>query len=196
MKRICVFCGSSAGARPEYARAAESLGRTLAARGLGLVYGGSSVGLMHRMATAALAAGGEVTGVIPEVLVDKEVAFTELSDLRVVGSMHERKALMAELADGFITMPGGFGTIDELVEMLTWAQLGIHDKPSGLLNVGGYFDSLMAFFDRSVEDRFLQPEHRKMLLVEEESADLLDRLVSYEAPKVDKAKWALGLEKL
>jgi len=196
LKRICVFCGSSAGARPEYARAAESLGRTLAARGLGLVYGGSSVGLMHRMATAALAAGGEVTGVIPEVLVDKEVAFTELSDLRVVGSMHERKALMAELADGFITMPGGFGTIDELVEMLTWAQLGIHDKPSGLLNVGGYFDSLMAFFDRSVEDRFLQPEHRKMLLVEEESADLLDRLVSYEAPKVDKAKWALGLEKL
>jgi len=196
LKRICVFCGSSAGARPEYARAAESLGRTLAARGLGLVYGGSSVGLMHRMATAALAAGGEVTGVIPEVLVDKEVAFTELSDLRVVGSMHERKALMAELADGFITMPGGFGTIDELVEMLTWAQLGIHDKPSGLLNVGGYFDSLMAFFDRSVEDRFLQPEHRKMLLVEEESADLLDRLVSYEAPKVDKAKWALGMEKL
>ena len=194
MRRICVFCGSSAGSRSEYGEAADALGRAIAGRGMGLVYGGSNVGLMSRIATSALGAGGEVVGVIPRVLVEKEVAFTELQDLRVVGLMLERKTLMAELSDGFIAMPGGFGTIDELVEMLTWTQLGLHRKPCGLLNVDGYFDSLLAFFDRSVEDGFLQAEHRAMVLIDRNSDRLLDKLAAFELPDVDKTEWVRGLE--
>jgi uncharacterized protein (TIGR00730 family) len=194
MKRICVFCGSSAGSRPEFAEAADALGRAIAGRGMGLVYGGSNVGLMSRIARSALGAGGEVVGVIPRVLVEKEVAFAELEDLRVVGSMLERKTLMAELSDGFIALPGGFGTIDELVEMLTWTQLGLHRKPCGLLNVNGYFDSLLAFFDRSVADGFLQTEHRAMLLIDRDPDKLLDKLAAFELPDVDKTEWVRGVE--
>ncbi|MEN4099329.1 MAG: TIGR00730 family Rossman fold protein, partial [Anaerolineaceae bacterium] len=155
MKRICVFCGSSPGARPEYLDAAAALGQALARRGLGLVYGGGRLGLMGAIARAALAAGGEVTGVIPRGLVEREVGFTELNDLRVVESMHERKALMIELSDGFIALPGGLGTIEEFFEALTWGQLGLHQKPCGLLNVSGYFDHLVAFLDNVRAEQFV-----------------------------------------
>ena len=193
MRRVCVFCGSSVGARPEYREAARTLARALTRRGIGLVYGGSRVGVMYEIAATALEAGGEVIGVIPQELVDKEVAFTGLSDLRIVGSMHERKALMAELSDGFIALPGGLGTIDELLEALTWAQLGLHKKPCGLLNVCRYFDALVGFLDHAVDQRFIKPEHLGMLLIEEDSEALLARFGRYHAPSVDKTGWALGL---
>lgn len=182
ISRICVFCGSSSGANPRFAELAEQLGGLLAAQGLGLVYGGASVGLMGRLADAALAGGGEVIGVIPQSLVDMEVAHDGLSDLRVVASMHERKAAMADLADAFIALPGGIGTLDELAEVLTWAQLGLHTKPIGLLDANGYFGPLLAFFDRAVRDRFLQPAHRAMLLVEDEPGRLLTAFRSYQPP--------------
>jgi len=191
MKRIGVFCGSSSGRRPAYTGLAELLGKALAERELGLVYGGGRVGLMGSVARAVLDAGGSVTGVIPESLVRKEVAFEELSDLRVVDSMQERKTLMAELSDAFVALPGGYGTLDELVEMLTWTQLGFHDKPSGLLNTEGYFDKLLQFFDDNVQEGFLPAAHRTMLLVEEDPKTLLDRLASSEPPTVDKAQWTL-----
>jgi len=193
MRRVCVFCGSSVGARPEYREAARALARALTRRGIGLVYGGSRVGVMYEIAATALEAGGEVIGVIPQELVDKEVAFTGLSDLRIVGSMHERKALMAELSDGFIALPGGLGTIEELLEVLTWAQLGLHKKPCGLLNVCRYFDALMGFLDHAVEQRFIKPEHLGMLLIEEDPEALLARFGRYHAPSVDKTGWSLGL---
>lgn len=196
MKRVCVFCGSSSGGDPEYVLAAGELGRELARRRLGLVYGGGKVGLMNRIANAALEAGGEVIGVIPEMLVVKEVAHEGLSELRIVSSMSARKRLMAELSDGFIALPGGYGTLDELIEMMTWTQLEIHDKPCGLLNVRGYFDHLLAFFDRNVHDDFVQPDHREMLVVEEEPSTLLDALDAYRSPRrVDKARWILDREK-
>ncbi len=187
MKRLCVFCGSSPGARPGYRKAARQLGRTLAAKGIGLVYGGANVGLMGELAHSVIDAGGEVIGVIPQSLVDKEVAFTKLLDLRVTESMQQRKAQMAELADGFIAMPGGLGTLDELFEILTWAQLGIHQKPSGLLNVEGYFDPLLAILDAAVAERFLKPAHRSMLIVEHNPDRLLDRLEEF-APTLT-GKW-------
>jgi len=186
MKRICVFAGSNAGTRPGYRAAAEELGRALAGRGIGVVYGGARVGLMGALADAALAARGEVIGVIPEALVRKEVAHDGLTELRVVGSMHERKALMADLADGFIALPGGWGTLDELFEVLTWAQLGLHRKPCGLLNVVGYFDGLLAFIHHSIEEGFVRREYRGMIVVAGAAGELLGLMAAYEAPRVEK----------
>ena len=193
MKRICVFCGSSPGARPEYADAARELGSLLARHNIGLVYGGGKVGLMGEVAAAALEAGGEVIGVIPEQLVKREVGFTSLKDMRVVGSMHERKALMAELSDGFVALPGGLGTIEEFVEAATWAQLGLHNKPCGLLNVCGYYDGFTVFLDHATEEMFVRPENRGMIIVEESPERLLDRFSNYQPVITDKAKWALQL---
>ena len=195
MKNICVFCGSSPGARLEYASSARQLGALLAERGLTLIYGGGNVGMMGQLANAALENGGQVTGIIPEAIADMEVAHTGLSDLRVVDSMHTRKALMAELADGFIALPGGWGTLEEFVEVLTWAQLGFHAKPCGLLNVSGYYGSLLAFINHTADQQFIQPEHRELILVEKTPVALLDRMTAYEAPQVDKATWARRLNR-
>jgi uncharacterized protein (TIGR00730 family) len=181
-KSICVFAGSSPGAAPQFAEVARDLGRELALRGHGLVYGGGNVGLMGVVADAALAAGGHVTGVIPEFLVDRELAHRGLSRLEVVRSMHERKDTMAQLSDGFVALPGGFGTLEELFEVVTWAQLGLHDKPCGVLNVGGYYDSLLAFLDGAVTAQFVKNVHRSMLLVAAEARALLDRFDAYVAP--------------
>lgn len=195
MKRICVFCGSSPGRQPEYAEAAKTLAEELVKRNLGLVYGGASVGTMGIIARTALSMGGEVIGVIPQHLAEKEVAFSELSDLRVVGSMHERKALMAELSDGFIALPGGLGTIEEFFEVLTWSQLGIHPKPCGLLNVLGYYDHILAFLKHATEEQFVEEDHRSMVKVSTEPSDLLDAFDDYQPPTADKARWALQLNK-
>jgi uncharacterized protein (TIGR00730 family) len=177
VRSVCVFCGSSDGARAEYGEAAASLGRAIAGRGLTLVYGGSNIGMMRRLADAALAAGGRVVGVIPEQLVGWERAHHGLSELHVVSSMHERKALMVSLSDAFVALPGGFGTLDELFEVLTWAQLGIHQKPCALFNVAGYFDSLIAMFGRARQDGFLYgPESEP--LVETDPDELLEQLTS------------------
>jgi uncharacterized protein (TIGR00730 family) len=181
--RICVFCGSSPGVRPAYAQAAREVGSALARRKIGLVYGGGSVGMMGAVADAALAAGGEVIGVIPESLVARELAHAGVADLRVVRSMHERKALMAELSDAFLTLPGAFGTLDETCEMLTWNQLGIHAKPCGILDVGGYFGPLLRFLDQAVEEGFLQPESRALLVREEQPERLIERLLRLRAPE-------------
>jgi uncharacterized protein (TIGR00730 family) len=186
MKSVCVFCGSSPGASPVYAEAAARLGRAAAGRGLTLVYGGGHVGLMGVAADAALAAGGRVIGVIPEALEAKELAHRGLTELRVVGSMHERKALMAELADGFIALPGGLGTFEELFEVWTWAQLGYHRKPCALLNAGGFYDKLTDFLDDVVERGFVKPIHRAMLIVGSEPPALIEAIRAYEPPKVDK----------
>lgn len=186
MKRVCVFAGSSSGARPDYRRAAEHLGRTLAERGVGVVYGGACVGLMGALADAALAAGGEVTGVIPASLVAKEIAHPRLTDLRIVSSMHERKATMADLADAFVALPGGWGTWEEFLEILTWGQLGLHRKPCGLLNVAGYFDPLLAFVSHSVAEGFVRAEYHAAIRVADDVSTLLDGLASYEPPLVEK----------
>ncbi len=175
----CVFCGSSPGARPDYLAAARELGAELARREVRLVYGGASVGLMGAIADAVLDCGGDVVGVIPAALVSMEVAHTGLPDLRVVASMHERKSLMAELADGFVSLPGGFGTFEEMLEILTWAQLGSHQKPSGALDVRGYFQPLVALIDHAVNERFLKPDHRELLIVAEDPAELVDRLEAW-----------------
>ena len=184
--RLCVFCGSSSGQDPVYLEAARSLGDTMGAQGIELVYGGASVGLMGAVADAVLGRGGHVTGVMPQALVDKEIAHGGLSDLRVVGSMHERKALMAELADGFVALPGGLGTFEELFEVWTWAQLGYHRKPCALLNAGGFYDKLTDFLDDVVDRGFVKPIHRAMLIVESKPAALVEAVRSYEPPKVDK----------
>ena len=186
MNRVCVFCGSSPGSNPQYGELATRLGSILAQRGLTLVYGGGNVGLMGVLANAVLAHDGQVIGVIPQALADLEVAHTGLADLRVVGSMHERKALMADLADGFIALPGGLGTLEEFCEVLTWAQLGMHQKPCGLLNPEHYFDQLITFLDHAVTERFVRPEHRALVLVEEDPAALLDRFARFRAPSVEK----------
>jgi len=188
VQRICVFCGANVGARPAYAEAAEELARLLVEEGIGVVYGGTEVGLMGRLADAALAEGGEVIGVIPGALVDKEIAHRGLSELRVVGSMHERKALMAELSDAFVALPGGLGTLEELFEVYTWSQLGLHRKPCGLLDVEGYYAGIETFLEHAVEERFLREEHRAMLMVEEDPRALLDRLRDWE-PGVVQPKW-------
>jgi uncharacterized protein (TIGR00730 family) len=169
-----------------YAEVAETFGHLLVERGLGLVYGGGNVGLMGILADAVLERGGHVTGVIPHALMAREVGHRGLPDLRIVDSMHERKALMAELADAFVALPGGIGTLEELCEILTWAQLGMHDKPCGLLNTGNYFDHLLAFLDHTVGQRFLRPEHRAMVLVAHEPADLLRQLEEYRSPVIEK----------
>ena len=184
---ICVFAGSSAGVRPTYAVVADELGRLLASRGIGVVYGGAKIGLMGAVADAALDAGGRVIGVIPQALVEREVAHEHLSTLHVVSSMHERKALMSSLADAFIALPGGLGTLEELFEIATWGQLGLHRKPCGLLNVHGYFDPLLTFIERTVAERFVRREHAAMLSVASTPADLLDLFITWTPPTI--AKW-------
>lgn len=186
MKRVCVFCGSSAGARPVYADAARALGAELVRRGVGLVYGGGSVGLMGIVADAVLAAGGAVTGVIPRALATKELLHTGLTETHVVASMHERKALMAELASGFVALPGGLGTFEELLEILTWSQLGIHQKPVGVLNVEGYWDRFAAFLAHAVVEGFVSTENRALLLAADAPATLLDRLAAWTPPAGDR----------
>ena len=185
-RAICVFCGSSPGADPRYADAARAFGALLARRGIALVYGGAHVGLMGAVADAALADGGRVTGVIPQALWDREVGHTGLSELLVVDSMHERKALMAARADAFVALPGGAGTLEELFEAWTWAQLGIHARPVALLDVAGFWQPLLVMLDHMVEQRFLRPQHRRMVLVDDDPARLFDRLAAYEPPVVGK----------
>ncbi|MGI6876176.1 MULTISPECIES: LOG family protein [Amycolatopsis] len=187
MKRICVFCGSSGGGDPVYVDTATALGKLLAERGIGLVYGGASVGLMGAVADGALAAGGEVIGVIPEHLKRVEIAHAGLSELVVTADMHERKAKMAEYADAFLALPGGAGTLEELAEVWTWAQLGLHGKPIGLLDVRGYYRPFQEFIDHMVTEKFLRPEHRDLVFVDEDPATLLDAFAKYEAPTT--AKW-------
>lgn len=182
MKRICVFSGSSSGALDEYARTATSLGRELARRGIGVVYGGASIGLMGCVADAALEEGGEVIGIIPEALMMKEVVHSGLTELKVVPSMHERKALMARLSDGFIALPGGYGTLEELAEMITWLQLRIHAKPCGVLNVRDYYGHLIRFLDHAVAQGFLKQKHRDKLLIAETVDELLAALAAFRLP--------------
>ncbi|MEK6643583.1 MAG: TIGR00730 family Rossman fold protein [Planctomycetota bacterium] len=190
MRSLCVFCGSSTGDDPAYASAAGELAVAMVAGGMRLVYGGGSVGLMGIIADAMLAAGGEVVGVIPRALWEREVGHRGLTDLRIVETMHERKALMAEVADGFVAMPGGIGTLEEFFEVWTWAQLGVHGKPCGLLNSGGYYDSLLTFIDQMVARKLLKGAHREMVIVEREPRMLLQRFAAYRAPSV--AKWIDG----
>lgn len=186
MKRLVVFCGSSHGAREIYADAARALAGEMVRRDIGLVFGGGHVGLMGVTADTVLAAGGEVIGIIPKHLVDKELEHKGLTELRVVNSMHERKAMMADLADGFIALPGGFGTYDEFCEALTWAQLGLHSKPCAMLNIAGYYDAMLAMFDHATTEGFIRPHHRAMLIVSTEPAELLNRMSEYHAPVVEK----------
>jgi uncharacterized protein (TIGR00730 family) len=187
LQSVCVFCGSSQGLDPAYTEAVRSLGRTLAEANIRLVFGGGHVGLMGVVSNAAIEAGGEAIGVIPKFLVERELAHTGLTDLRIVGSMHERKAMMSDLSEGFITLPGGTGTLEEFFEILTWAQLGEHEKPCGLLNVAGYYDPLLTVFDQMVNRGFLSEPNRDLVLVESEPERLLQRLESYQPPKT--AKW-------
>ncbi len=182
MKRIAVFCGSNKGARPAYAEAAERLGELLAREKIELVYGGGMVGLMGTIADAALRHGGHVIGVIPQSLVIKEVVHEKLPDLRVVKNMHERKALMAELADGFIALPGGYGTFEEFCEVLAWSQLGYHQKPFGLLDAAGFYRGMLEFFDHATNEGFIKPKHRELVMVEEDAEKLLHRLKSFQPP--------------
>ncbi len=186
MKRICVFCGSSPGRNPVHLEAAARMGRALAARGLGLVYGGGGVGLMGAVADAALAAGGEVVGVIPRALQLRELAHARLTALHVVGSMHERKAKMAELADGFVALPGGMGTLEEFAEVLTWAQLGLHVLPCGLLDVAGYYRPLISFFDEATAEGFVRPEHRRLVLVADDPDALLEQMERWKPPAIER----------
>lgn len=186
MQRICIYCGSSPGNNPIYRDVAERLATEMVSRNLGLVYGGASIGIMGVIADAVMAQGGEVIGVIPKVLVEKEVSHMSLTDLRVVNSMHERKSLMAELADGFIALPGGLGTLEELFEILTWAQLGLHQKPCALLNVNGYYDALISFLDLAVAEQFVKPKHRGLLLVEQNPSRVIELLLDYQATTVER----------
>ncbi|MGI8406496.1 MAG: TIGR00730 family Rossman fold protein [Thermomicrobiales bacterium] len=186
MKSVCVFCGSSSGEHRAYRTVAETLGREIAQRKLTLVYGGGDVGLMRIIADAALAASGEVIGFIPQALMKKEIAHKGLTELHVLGSMHERKAAMEARADGFIALPGGFGTLDEFCEILTWAQLGIHRKPVGLLDVNGFFEKLLAFFNDATADGFIRPTHRELILEDTDPAHLLERMLAWKPTIVPK----------
>ena len=188
VERVCVFCGASPGANPAYAEATAELARLLVADGVGVVYGGGGVGLMGALADAVLAEGGEIIGVIPRALVDREIAHRDVPDMHVVGSMHERKALMAELADAFVALPGGIGTLEELFEVYTWAQLGLHTKPCALLNVEGYYEGVAGFLAHAVEERFLPQETRDLLMVERDPAALIERLKAFE-PRTLIPKW-------
>ena len=185
-RRICVFCGSNEGINPAYRYAAVALGRLLAERGVELVYGGGNIGLMGVLADAALQAGGRVIGVIPDSLMAKEVGHLGLTELRIVNSMHERKALMADLSDGFIAMPGGFGTFEEFCEIVTWSQLGIHAKPCGLLNIEGYYVPLLELFDRAVREEFLHEGNRRLVLHDRDPEKLLEKMAQFHAPAVGK----------
>jgi uncharacterized protein (TIGR00730 family) len=187
VRRLCVFSGSSPGAHPDYLQAANELGGALAGHDIGLVYGGAGVGLMGAVADAMLEAGGEAIGVIPQALVEREIAHPGLTDLRIVGSMHERKALMADLADGFVALPGGMGTLEELFEVYTWTQLGLHSKPLGLFDVRSYYAQLVAFLDHAVAERFVTVEHREMLVVEQRAEALLEAFARWQAPV--RTKW-------
>lgn len=193
MEAVCVFCGSREGSRPAYAEAARNMGREIARRGFGLVYGGGRVGLMGAVADAAFEEGGEVVGVITEALISKEIAHAGLTKLHVVGSMHERKMLMADLSDGFVTLPGGYGTLEEFFEVLSWAQLSIHEKPCGLLDVDGFWDPLSTLFDQAVNEGFVHPNHRSLVLTEGNPRVLLERMESYTPPET--RKW-IGPRKL
>jgi uncharacterized protein (TIGR00730 family) len=184
--RVCVYAGSNPGSDPAYAEATRALGAELAARGIGLVYGGGKVGLMGVIADTVLAAGGEAIGVMPQALIDREIGHPGLTELKVVHSMHERKALMAELGDAFVALPGGIGTLEELIEVYTWSQLGIHDKACGVLNVRGYYDGLATLLDHAVAEGFLRAQHRAVLSFAEDPAHLLDALAAYEPPSVGK----------
>ena len=184
MKRVCVFAGSSTGARPEYNDSARILGAALASREIELIYGGGGSGLMGVLADAVLAGGGQATGVIPGPLADRELAHSGLSELRVVSSMHERKAEMADLADAFIALPGGLGTLEEFMEIWTWAQLGIHAKPCGLLNTSGFYDALLQLIDNMVNEQFVQQIYREMIVVDDDVESLLDALENYQGPHV------------
>jgi uncharacterized protein (TIGR00730 family) len=186
LEAVCLFCGSREGSRPAYAEAARRTGREIAHRGLGLVYGGGRVGLMGAVANAALEEGGEVVGVITEALISKEIAHAGLAKLHVVGSMHERKMLMADLSDGFVTLPGGYGTLEEFFEVLSWAQLSIHEKPCGLLDVDGFWDHLSALFDHAVTEGFVNPNHRSLVLTEGDPSILLERMERYTPPETRK----------
>jgi uncharacterized protein (TIGR00730 family) len=191
-RRVCVFCGSNVGRNPTCAHAAGELGREIVRRGCGLVYGGGSVGLMGVVADAVLAAGGEVTGVIPEMLATKELLHPRATKMHVAPTMHARKALMEELSDAFVALPGGYGTFEELLEIITWAQLGIHDKPIGLLNVAGFYDRLTAFFDHAIEEGFIKSKHRGLIVSASSPAELLDQLERHEMPQV--RKWIKAAE--
>jgi uncharacterized protein (TIGR00730 family) len=186
VRRVCVYAGSNPGSDPAFAEAARGFAAELSRRGIGLVYGGGKVGLMGVLADTVLEAGGEAIGVMPQALIDREIGHPGLSKLEVVDSMHERKARMAELADAFVAVPGGIGTLEELIEVYTWSQLGIHQKACGVLNVNGYYDHLAAFLDHAVAAGFLRPQHRAVLSVADEPAELLDRLAAYQPPAVGK----------
>lgn len=188
MRRICVYCGSSSGARADYAEAAVELADVLVRHDLELVYGGASKGLMGIVADAVLERGGAAHGVIPGLLEEKEIAHTGLTELHVVASMHERKSMMAALSDGFVALPGGFGTLEEIVEIVTWGQLRFHDKPCGVLNVRGYFDQLLAYLDHAQREGFLKPDNRRMLLEDSDAGGLIRQFERYTAPRVE--KWA------
>ena len=181
LRRVCVFCGSKHGVRPEYTEAARAMGTALAAGGIGLVYGGGCIGLMGEVADAVLAAGGQVIGVIPEAMSDREIAHEGVTDLRIVGTMHERKALMYELSDGFVAMPGGLGTLEELFEITTWSQLGLHTKPAGLLDVAGFYTPLVGFLDQLVSEGFVAERHRQLLRVAAKPSELLEQLAAFPA---------------
>ncbi len=186
LRSVTVYCGSNAGADPAYAEGTRALARRLVASDIRIVYGGAALGLMGILADTAMEAGGEVVGIMPQALIDREIGHHGLSDLRVVGSMHERKALMAELADAFIALPGGIGTLEELIEVYTWSQLGMHRKPIGVLNVNGYYDSLAAFLDDAVRERFLPAQHREVLIFEPDPEALLARMAGAEPPTAEK----------
>jgi len=194
MKQVCIFCGSYPGSKPVYVESAHQMGLGLAQRGLGLVYGGGCVGLMGAVADGTIAGGGKTVGVIPQSLVDRELAHKGLSEIHIVTSMHQRKAMMAEIADAFVAMPGGFGTLDELFEIITWAQLGFHHKPIALLNIDGYFDPMLTFIEHMAVEGFIKPEHRDALLVKNSVDTLLDTLLSYQPPPLE--KWIKKPEEL
>jgi uncharacterized protein (TIGR00730 family) len=188
VRRVCVFCGSSPGARAAYAEATAELARLLVADGIGVVYGGGQVGLMGVLGDTVMAAGGDAIGVMPQALVDREIAHPGLSDLRVVGSMHERKALMADLSDAFVALPGGVGTLEELFEVYTWSQLGLHRKPCALLDVDDYYTGIVDFLEHAVRERFVREDHRAMLMVDRDPRRLIDRLREFE-PETVQPKW-------